>query len=76
MKDTREPYPMTKKRKTIQLDCRRSNCKYYVKGGDCTANAPAITLSESICPETGQPYFMCWSAEWDGKWSTEDSEGT
>ena len=48
-----KPYPMTKDRKEIQLDCRKTACRYY-DSGDCTCNAPAITLNQN-------KEFVCWS---------------
>lgn len=47
-------YPMTRRRKQIQLDCRHDDCRYYAEGGDCTCNAPAITLNPNKT-------YVCWS---------------
>lgn len=52
--DTRTTYPMTDKRKEIQMDCRDEECVYYLPDGDCDGPAPAITLNPN-----GR--YVCWS---------------
>lgn len=47
-------YPMTGKRKMIQMDCRNDGCKFYLPAGDCDNPAPAITLNPN-----GR--YVCWS---------------
>lgn len=47
-------YPMTDKRKEIQMDCRNDDCRFYLPDGDCDNPAPAITLNPN-----GR--YTCWS---------------
>lgn len=49
-----EIYPMTDKRKEIQMDCRNTDCQYYRSDGDCDNPAPAISLNPNKT-------YTCWS---------------
>ncbi len=51
-------YPMTNKRKIIQIDCRNTTCNFCKEDGDCTNPAPAITLNPN-----GE--YVCWSEQED-----------
>lgn len=51
---SRMTYPMTHKRKEIQMDCRNEVCVYYLPEGDCNNPAPAISLNPN-----GR--YVCWS---------------
>jgi hypothetical protein len=54
--DREKAYPMTDKRKEIQIDCRNTDCEDYRPDGDCANIAPAITLNTN-----GK--YVCWSKE-------------
>jgi hypothetical protein len=40
-----EKYPMGKEQ-LAQIDCKRTDCKYYDKNGNCNNTSPAISLSQ------------------------------
>lgn len=44
-------YPMCKDQ-PAQIDCRDTDCKYNIGGGQCSNSSPAITL---------HPGYTCWS---------------
>lgn len=50
-----EIYPMSGS-SLIQMDCRVTECEFYVAGGDCSNLSPAITL---IANGT----FTCWTSK-------------
>lgn len=48
-----EVYNMCKPQ-SVQLDCRKTKCKYYTGGGHCSNVSPAITINENGT-------VVCWS---------------
>ena len=57
-----KPYPMTRDRKLIQIDCRVTSCRYYRKSGACANPAPAISLYPKL-GDASIGNFTCWSFE-------------
>jgi len=51
--DAKIRYPMTHDQ-TAQIDCRKTNCLWHNKEGQCINMSPAITLNPNGS-------FVCWS---------------
>ncbi len=54
-----EKYPMCESQ-DAQIDCRKSDCKYYATAGKCSSVSPAITLNKNKT-------YVCWSSKEEKK---------